>query len=445
MSLSIVVAVVMASAAARPPLRGAVQEADGKPLPGATVMIYTARPRVGTSTFCPSCYLDCGRSATTGADGRFEIAHVDPALLFRIVAMAKGHDAVFDNDVDPANAAEVKVSLPARPPLPDNPKRVVRGQVLGPSGPVAMAVVDAQGFVRGQGEQITRSYGNTERIVQPTVTDSAGEFEMILGEEVDALVLLVSPRGLTRRVFSRVPTGLARTRLEVSYGGGVRGRIVKEGRPVAGVAANLEQKDRDSDGFVGTYSAVSDEAGRFLIANVLPETEMLIVGASEDLVGQGYVSTHTLKTGSEGVIADVADLEVRPGRTLIGRVTLSDGKDMPPHIRVLVGREGVNDARTVELANDGSFTLDGLPEEPVSLSVRVPGYTFSKKNASLVPVHENYLLGRVQGSRRLVVLLEPDVPRSQPIRFDRETWAEIAKAQEALRQKPLAGVEGQQR
>jgi len=48
----------------------------------------------------------------------------------------------------------------------------------------------------------------------------------------------------------------------------------------------------------------------------------------------------------------------------------------------------------------------------------------------------------MDGDREIKVLLEPAGPRPQGIRFDRETAAVIAKAQEALRQKPLAGAEG---
>jgi hypothetical protein len=207
------------------------------------------------------------------------------------------------------------------------------------------------------------------------------------------------------------------------------------------VAANLEQTDRDADRFVGTYSAISDKEGRFLIANVLPEEEMTVVGAGEDLGGRGYVRAQALKTGQDGVVVDVGDLEVVPGRTLSGRVVLSDGNGVPAHTRLTVGREGVSDPRTVELKGDGSFTVVGLPEEAVTVSVRVPGYAFSKRNASLVPLFESSLLGRVEGDRRLVVLLEPEPARPQGFRMDAETAAMLRKAREKLRLEPLAGVE----
>ena len=65
----------------RPDLVGRVLSAHtGEPLAGAHVYIYTAAVRKGTSPFCPSCYVDCGKSATTDAEGRFAIESLDPDL-----------------------------------------------------------------------------------------------------------------------------------------------------------------------------------------------------------------------------------------------------------------------------------------------------------------------------------------------------------------------------
>jgi hypothetical protein len=443
MPLQIVFALAMVAATDRPTLRGVVRGSDGTPLGEARVMIHTAQPRVGTSSFCPSCYLDCGRSATTGPDGRFEIPHLDPALLFRVVAMAKKHQAVFLSKVDPA-AAEVSLSLQPSPPLPSNPKRVLRGQVVGPTGPVAAAIVEPQGYTLGDASNGSTTFGGTERIMPPTVTDSSGEFEMALGAEVDSLVLLVSPRGLTRRAYARVPTGLAQTKLPVSYGAAVRGRIVKDRHPLTGIAVNLEQQDRDAEQWVGTYSARTDESGTFLITNALPDVEMIVVGASQDVAAFGYTPARPLKTGGEETILDLGDLDVRPGHRVAGRVVLSDGKQTPEHTRLLLLRESVGDAQDVELSRDGAFELPSVPEEVVSLSVRVPGYSLSKQNASLVPGNGDSLLGVVPSDLKLTVLLEPEPSRRADSHTNRAALAERRKTMVALREKPLEGVEPEQ-
>lgn len=40
---------------------GAVQDAAGRPVEHATVLIYHAGVKHGYSIMCPSCYIDCGK------------------------------------------------------------------------------------------------------------------------------------------------------------------------------------------------------------------------------------------------------------------------------------------------------------------------------------------------------------------------------------------------
>jgi hypothetical protein len=162
------------------------------------------------------------------------------------------------------------------------------------------------------------------------------------------------------------------------------------------------------------------------------------------LAGLGYVPALDLTTSAERTVLDVGDLEVRPGFRVSGKVVLGDGRESPPHTRLTVSRESVSDPQEVALREDGSFDLSGVPGEVVSLSVRVPGYRLSKKNASLVPIRETHLLGRVQGDVSLTVLLEPEDRRSPGHRLDQAAFAELRTATAALREKPLAGVSVEQ-
>jgi hypothetical protein len=86
--------------AKRPDLVGRVNAGDM--VPKATIFIFTAGPKVGTSTFCPSCYADCRKSAKSGAEGEFKIESLDPQLIFRILVVAKGYKPKFVPKVDPA-------------------------------------------------------------------------------------------------------------------------------------------------------------------------------------------------------------------------------------------------------------------------------------------------------------------------------------------------------
>jgi hypothetical protein len=130
----------------RPTLSGFVRNAEGKPIQGALVFVSTARPRQGTSTTCPSCYLDCRKRATTRADGAFEISSLDPSLLFQVGAAADGYVATFARDVDPS-AGRLGLSLVPEPEAPSSPRQLMRGRIVDADGqPVVGALVDPIGY-----------------------------------------------------------------------------------------------------------------------------------------------------------------------------------------------------------------------------------------------------------------------------------------------------------
>src|SRR5258707_13485121 len=89
------------SAADRLTLTGTVTDATGKPLEHATVMVYHAGVKQGYSTFCPSCYSDCGKRTLTGADGKFTISSLSRDLFFELEVVNAGYFPTFIKRVDP--------------------------------------------------------------------------------------------------------------------------------------------------------------------------------------------------------------------------------------------------------------------------------------------------------------------------------------------------------
>ncbi len=87
--------------AVRPALVGKVTDQDGKPLAGVRVDISTAAPKVGSGIFCPSCYLDCGKWATTNEAGEFELKELDSTLKFRLLIASPGRVTAQTDLVDP--------------------------------------------------------------------------------------------------------------------------------------------------------------------------------------------------------------------------------------------------------------------------------------------------------------------------------------------------------
>jgi protocatechuate 3,4-dioxygenase beta subunit len=67
-----------AADANRPAVAGVVSDLSGKPVAGATVIVWTAGVKKGYSTYCPSCYADCGKRAVTDSGGAFAFTRLDP-------------------------------------------------------------------------------------------------------------------------------------------------------------------------------------------------------------------------------------------------------------------------------------------------------------------------------------------------------------------------------
>src|ERR1039458_8868276 len=94
---ALLLAAILCSAAALPAatpratLTGTVLDANGNALADVTVMVYHAGVKTGYSTYCPSCYLDCGKRVLTDAKGAFEIKDLAPDLWFTLVAARDGY------------------------------------------------------------------------------------------------------------------------------------------------------------------------------------------------------------------------------------------------------------------------------------------------------------------------------------------------------------------
>lgn len=63
---------------------GKVKDEHGQPIVGARIDISTAGPKQGQGIFCPSCYLDCRKSAKTDAEGAFTLSNRCYALRMRM-------------------------------------------------------------------------------------------------------------------------------------------------------------------------------------------------------------------------------------------------------------------------------------------------------------------------------------------------------------------------
>jgi hypothetical protein len=207
------------------PLLGSVWDEESNAITNATVIIYSARPRKGTGTVCPSCYPDCEKKATTDAEGKFKIEQVDPALIFKILVMAKGYESAFVEKVDAVKGPmEVGLHKPDRNETTTTNQ--IQGRIFDPSGkPVLGAIVKPD-----------NRYGRFRGGDRLSITDENGGFVLRVMESPDPLSFIIEARGLakTRKngwVADKSPF------IKLKRGASITGRVLRDGKPVKGEEA----------------------------------------------------------------------------------------------------------------------------------------------------------------------------------------------------------------
>ena len=391
-----------AAPGARPDLTGRVVGEDGSPVPKATVFIYTAGPKLGTSSLCPSCYVDCGKRARTDAEGRFKIESLDPKLLFRLLVVAGGREANFVSKVDPA-AGSVDITMTPLDPQALKSKTRIAGIVMGPEGqPVLGATIGVEGVGHGDSTR----WGGTDAEVDPiAVTDDQGRFLLRCKEEITAVHAIAEARGVAKRWVKLTPGRDHLVRME--EGVTITGRIVRDGQALKDVVLGLTTTERACGICLHDFETATDARGRFVLSNVTPDNRYFLFSKMESLREQGTLPVMTVKTGATGTTLDLGDLELRPAHRVAGRVLLADGKPVPADTRIFLGRQQAWDHTESVLGPEGRFEFEGVPTESVSLSVRVKGYKFSKRNPSLDWLNGS-IIGRVEADiPDLTLVLEP--------------------------------------
>jgi hypothetical protein len=414
----------------RPPdVAGSVHAKDGRPLK-ATVFVSTAAPKVGTTTFCPSCYADCRKSAVTDAQGNFTIQSLNPELIFRLLVVASGYKPKFVSRVDPlkSSPAVVLEPLDASQAIAG---RAVRGRVVDSAGkPIAQAVIEPdEVFWRDTGQETGAPVPGMDPMA---VTDEQGEFFLTAIKPFDSVHVVVEARGYAKNRFRTMPQGLTSTNFVLTDGAMVKGRLLLQGEPLGGVNIGIVGTNNlNITELTGLYVIGTDAKGCFAFVNMPPNTTYSVFGSIETLQQYGAVATREFRTGDDGSTHDLGDLAVSPGHRLSGRVVLSDGGKIPPKTRLALSRERIQERLQVELDPRGPFELRNLPADEYRLNVSVVGYNLSSKNRSLDTWNPS-LWGRVDHDlTNMILVLDPGPP--QP--------AGVKPGWDHLGEEPLRGVE----
>lgn len=371
---SLIAIASLCSVANRATLSGKVTDSKGKPLENATVMIYHAGVKKGYSTFCPSCYVDCGKRAVTDKSGGFTLKSLDPDLWFELLVIRDGYTATFVNKVYGPAVTAVLASRAAV----DDPDRIVRGRVLDPHGqPLKAAVVMPEGVSTSQGSM----YGTIEGLEPVAVTNAKGEFELAHSQKATGMLLEVEARGMAAKLVA-LTTGAERKTITVSDGAWIHGRLVNHGKPVAGAELGLIARERGGFGanlaIIGNpYEEIrigTQKDGSFAITNVPAPVDWYVYGKMESIAGLGATQPVGLSTKRDNQEINVGDIEIQPGHRLTGTVTLSDGAAMAEGMRITLGSKEVWDTQTVMIGREGRFEFAGIAAGKYEIFPSVRGY-----------------------------------------------------------------------
>ena len=380
-----------APAADRATLTGRVTDNQGNPLADATVMIYHAGVKVGYSTYCPSCYTDCGKRAVTDRAGSYTIASLDPDLLFELAVIHDGHTATFVKKVNPsAGPAPVAVLTPRA--AVDDPERIFRGRVVEAGGrPLRLAVIEPfalEADMEGRGP--VSIYGTINGLEPMTLTNANGEFELAYARKAIAMLAWVEARGMAPKLV-KLTAGAERASIAVSDGAVVRGRLLNHGKPVPNAEIGMIPRNRGGGGMhlqlIGDpYDEIrigTQADGSFVITNVPAGVDWYLYGKMESLAALGGTAPVECTTGKDGEELNLGDIAIQPGHRVRGKVTLSDGAPVAGGMRVNISSEKAWDTQTVPLASDGQFEFIGVPSGKYQIFASVRGYQAAEDSGLL--------------------------------------------------------------
>jgi hypothetical protein len=359
-------------------LKGKVTDATGKPIEHTIVMVFHAGVKKGYSTFCPSCYADCGKRTFTDATGTYTFTNLNPDLWFELLFVHDGYGPVSIKKVDPSNGPPTTAVLSIRSAVED-PTRMVRGRVVDEGGnPVRDVAVQPQGITRNRGALI----GTIPGLDPLAVTNDKGEFEVTYAEPTSRMLLLLEARRMAPR-FVALSTGTKRGTVLLHEGAVIRGRLVANGKPVGGAEVGLIGRTQGGFGpdlnMVGSaYPEMkigTQEDGSFAITGVPSPGEWYIYGKMESIADRGATEPVLCTTTRNNDLLDVGEVQIKPGHRLRGKVVLSNGKPIPEGTRMVIASDQIWDFQTAILGTDGHFQIEGLRGGKYSVTLAVKGYT----------------------------------------------------------------------
>ena len=293
-------------------IEGVISSAAGS-VSNAWVFVYSAAPREGLGILCPTCYPDCIKRARTDAEGKFLIEPVDPNLMFRLLVVAKGYRPDFIRDVDPLfGGAHLSLKPLKMTNMP--PENRVTAKLIDPEGkPLGGARIEVDGTRYGQSSM----YGGTTGKVDPmAVTDENGEFFLDCTNGIDAITVGITARSVAKRKMW-LDTGKAHL-IRMSEGVAVTGRLLNNGKPVAGASISMNTEDRSSEVFMRGFDVATDLEGRFSLPNIPANNRFVLYTKMKEMQELGIaLASQKVSTGADGSTVNLGDLKAGDRKSVV--------------------------------------------------------------------------------------------------------------------------------
>ena len=294
---------------------------------------------------------------------------------------------------------------------------------------MAGAVVHAASVKTGRSER----FGAVKGLQKYAVSNTKGEFFIAHSESTEEIGVQLRAPGLApKRVL--IPTGGTVHEVVLDPGATLNGRLVQEGGGLGGYVIGLCQVSRRAGVFLGEFTIATQEDGSFVFNNIPKGQDYILYGKMNSLQSKGATEIRQLRV--DRTVIDVGELICDTGSQLQGRVVTTDGSKLPGNTRMLVSADQAWDSQSCIVDAKGNFSFRGIPTGLYGVSLRLPGYRPSARNASRTPTSPGSFQGRIDRDiTGLVLEFEPG-----QIEWP-EFSAELARLERDLAQAPLRGIE----
>lgn len=384
-------------------VRGAVKTRDGRPLKGVLVRVTGARPLGTNDRETREDDPAVGTETMTDAEGRFTVPPLPDTQLYRLIAVGVGVQPAFYRGADPkADPIEIRLAAASETKTQAN---IARGRVVDANDkPIAGALVEFNAAKSGSGTSF--SSGSYAGFPDEMVTDLNGEFVMSSAKPFESVQVRVSAPNLApAKAWLDATNGIQI--IQLKEGCSVRGRLVLNHAPVAGVQVGLSDKDREASVYAGHFETMTGTNGDFEFKHLPSARQWWLFGKMSSLKKFGATRPRLVTTTMNGEVLEAGELEVSPALHLAGSMRTRTGEPLPSGLKITVAPDEASDSQTAALDKEGGFNFAGLAPGLIELSFNSQNWHLSGANRSLEEWNTWRMIGLLEHDKtNLVIVIE---------------------------------------